>query len=367
MKLIVFHFRPIENYPPVQNLLKVATVRDEWAVIHCMTTKGKEDELVFKHKVNVKRAGKSRSGKFRLWLSYISFSLIGLIQLILKRPSLILYYETISVFPVFLYKRLFNKGVKVCIHYHEYVSQREVAALPKIEKLFHSFEPFLYQNCVWISQTNETRLHKFLKDENIEFQNEIHHSLPNFPSRSWAKENISWKKGEPIKMVYVGYSLTAEGSYLKELIDMLNATELNIELNLYCFELNPFVKNLAGKHGKLRVNIGDSMPYQTIPDVLKRHHIGLILYKAKTENYIHNAPNKLFEYLSCGLDVWYPKEMLGIHPYDSAVEPRVIRLDFKNPLGLNHIQLIREQENQKKVNYYAEDTYNGFFDFLLSR
>ncbi|MFM7166453.1 MAG: hypothetical protein ACKO3T_14530, partial [Planctomycetaceae bacterium] len=37
-----------------------------------------------------------------------------------------------------------------------------------------------------------------------------------------------------------------------------------------------------------------------------------------------------FEYLACGLDVWYPGCMLGIRPYArSDVRPQVLETDFQ--------------------------------------
>jgi hypothetical protein len=60
-----------------------------------------------------------------------------------------------------------------------------------------------------------------------------------------------------------------------------------------------------------------------------RYQIGIILHKGDTLNYVHNAPNKLFEYLVCGLDVWFPNEMQGVYPYErNDAFPKVISVDF---------------------------------------
>jgi hypothetical protein len=34
------------------------------------------------------------------------------------------------------------------------------------------------------------------------------------------------------------------------------------------------------------------------------------LYKGHIPNYIYNVPNKVYEYLACGLQVWYSKDLL---------------------------------------------------------
>lgn len=359
--LFIFHFRPIENYPPVQNLINVALKQKQFSRIYCVTSKGKEKPLSFNNKVKILRLGNSKSTKFKLWLSYILFAFIGVWKLIVLKPRFVLYYETLSMYPVYFYKRYINNSIRVCIHYHEYVSKKEFERLPGIEKIYQKLENFLYQNCSWISQTNEVRLDKFLKDKHLTFDSEIHHELPNFPSEQWAKQNTFWKPNEALKIVYVGYSLTEEGSYLKELIHLLSTSAFEIQLNLYCFESNTFVEELAGRHGSLVVNLHAPKAYSELPNILKNHHVGLILYKAKTDNYLYNAPNKLFEYLSCGLDVWYPEEMQGIHSFDSKEEPRVIRLNFSDEEALNKIDIIRHIEKRKRKTFFAEEIYGNFF------
>lgn len=46
--------------------------------------------------------------------------------------------------------------------------------------------------------------------------------------------------------------------------------------------------------------------YSDLPGVIRAYDVGVILYNGHIANYVFNAPNKLFEYLACGLDVWSP-------------------------------------------------------------
>ena len=89
--------------------------------------------------------------------------------------------------------------------------------------------------------------------------------------------------------------------------------------------------------------------YENLPEVLSKYHVGLILYRGNTRNYIFNAPNKLFEYLICGLDVWYPPTMLGVKPYarDDAW-PRVIEVDFEK-MGSLDLDRLRSREGLPNV------------------
>ena len=96
-----------------------------------------------------------------------------------------------------------------------------------------------------------------------------------------------------------------------------------------------FLKTLSNTF--LNLNVGSirlfdsGVAYQNIPDVLEKYHIGIILHKGDTLNYIYNAPNKLFEYLKCGLDVWFPNEMHGIYPFEREdALPKIVKTDFQN-------------------------------------
>lgn len=50
--------------------------------------------------------------------------------------------------------------------------------------------------------------------------------------------------------------------------------------------------------------------YYELPKELIKYDIGLVLYKGHIPNYIYNVPNKVYEYLACGLQVWYSKDLL---------------------------------------------------------
>jgi hypothetical protein len=43
--------------------------------------------------------------------------------------------------------------------------------------------------------------------------------------------------------------------------------------------------------------------YYELPKELVKYDIGLVLYKGHIPNYVYNVPNKVYEYLACGLRV----------------------------------------------------------------
>jgi len=362
----IFHFRPLENYPPIQNLLAFLNRSEEIEKVCCFSTVGQLKRIGFGKKVKIYRWGILGSTKIGLWLTYLIYNLFSISFLIFRRPSIVLYFESLSAFPVYFYKRFVNPNLNVFIHYHEYISVEDYKKASPIVRFYHAKEKFLYPKAVWISHTNQVRLSKFLADEKLNYDPDIHRIMPNYPSQKWVQTNKKWKSGETLKMIFVGYTATQVGSYLKELVDYLAQTGISTELSLYCLQENEFLDNLEGKYGDLNVVKKKAIPNSDLPQVLTQHHIGLILYKAKSLNYIHNAPNKLFEYLSCGLDVWYPEEMQGIYPYDSNIQPKVLRLDFKQLVKYNIKELISETETQNKFTYFAENVYKVFLKHFLN-
>ena len=71
-------------------------------------------------------------------------------------------------------------------------------------------------------------------------------------------------------------------------------------------------------------------------------------------NYVYNAPNKLFEYLACGLDVWFPDVMTGSVPYVTELTyPKVIAVNFTE---LGKLQ-IHKFIDKNGFTYKASDFY----------
>lgn len=360
--LFILHFQQVEAYPPVLNLMNYLRENSDIKVSVC-TTMGRLKNENFKE--NVYRFGQSAGGKIQLWLSYFLFNTVAILFLCLKRPQTVLYYETISSFPIYLYKILFSK-VRVFVHYHEYVSLEEYEKGSKLIKWMYKYELRLLEKATWISQTNEVRLNKFLRDVDME-RNEIFHLMPNYPSKHWVKRKDIKRHKDLLKIVFVGYSATEENSYIIELINWLKKADQKVQFDLYCLLADKKQSIEVEASQDISINYFKPVPYKELSAVLCEYDVGVILYKAKTDNYIHNAPNKLFEYLACGLDVWYPTEMQGIYEYDSEIAPKVIRIDF-NAMEMYTIEKLRSKQSSEVLpsNYIAENVYNRIADSILN-
>ncbi len=76
----------------------------------------------------------------------------------------------------------------------------------------------------------------------------------------------------------------------------------------------------------------DGIEYQEIPNILSKYDVRMVLYKATTLTCMYSIPNKVYEYLVCGLNVWYPKEMLEMSNSQEPKKIPVFKLNFENNL-----------------------------------
>jgi hypothetical protein len=227
----------------------------------------------------------------------------------------------------------------------------------KLNKYFHSKEYFLYKNVNWISHTNKFRLNLFQKDYPFIKTNCLK-VLPNRPPGNW-KDLIKQRNLEkvlPVKLVYVG-SISMRNVYAKEIFDWISSQNGKITLDIYSVfiyeEVHEYLKTLNCEY----ISYKGSIDYNSIPLIIPNYDVGLILYKGDFENYIYNETNKLTEYLMCGIDVWFSKDLIPIHDFIIVDEyPKVICVDFENLQNFNYSQAIdRNGLQRKSYNFSCED------------
>jgi hypothetical protein len=115
--------------------------------------------------------------------------------------------------------------------------------------------------------------------------------------------------------------------FVDEILQVV-ALNKNLQIDFYLFKTPEVIINSRiAKSCEKRINWNKHIAYSNLPKILPEYDAGVVLYKATTKNYEYNAPNKLFEYLSCGLQIWYPEQMKGIHKYNSD---QVISIDFES-------------------------------------
>lgn len=316
--------------------------------------------------VNVIRFGrlnKNDSAFLRL-LNYGIFYICSLLKLLSSSPQKILYYETLSSFPVFVYKKYFNAKVDVLIHYHEYTSPAEYLNGMRLVRYFHKMESYLYPKALWISQTNNDRLNMFIFDEELNSAKNVF-VLPNYPPQEWQR-HPTLKTELPLKIVYVG-ALSLETMYTKEFVEWVRSKKGIVSFDIFSSNITNEARAFILAERSENINLHEGIDYFSLPEKLPYFNVGIILYKGHIPNYIYNAPNKLFEYLSCGLDVWYPSVMKGCEEYNcSDTYPKVIPIDFMDINRFDFFRtIVRDTIPYKPSHYYCEMEFEKLTHYLL--
>ncbi|QDS88883.1 hypothetical protein EC9_30780 [Rosistilla ulvae] len=372
-RVAVVHWFPVEYYPPAMNLLR--TLADAPGVeVRAYTCHNNRGRGVFDSEgVQVARCHfpDRNVSWFRRLVRYAFFPLLTLLRLLFWWPQVIVYIEPHSALPAFLYCAL-NRRAQLLIHSHEYHEPREYMQRGmRMVRMNHWLERrYLFQRAEWISQTNRDRVKLFRADHPAVDASKVH-ELPNLPPASWSRvRNRSWQErrdGESLRLVYVG-SLSLRDTFLREIVQWVES-QTDVELDIYCYNSDSDTGRYLSELSCDRIGyFSHGVDYDELPELLTRYHVGLILYRGMTQNYVFNASNKLFEYLVVGLDVWYPQQMLGVKPYATfADRPRVIELDFEQLADID-FERYRQRDEQLpwRDQTTCEDALSPLKELILS-
>ena len=329
-KIAVVHFQPIEEYPPVMNFIN--SIAEEQNIDCKVYTLNDKVKNWFALKTcQIFRIGSPSLIPFKRYWGYFIFNLITFLKLILTRPQIVIAYETYSIIPVFLYKKLYSQS-KIFIHYHEYISPNEIKNSSSYYNFIHFFEKKLFTTCDFISQTNSDRLELFLVN-NPTIEKSKTFAAPNMPPNNWhqfAIDNNKINDTGVVKLVHVG-ALGLESMYVKEMIDWVSSQNGKYSIDFYTSNISAEAKKLFANVQNEYVKLLGPKNYFELPKILIKYDIGVTLYNGHIPNYVYNVPNKVFEYLACGLNVWYSSELISTQKF---VEQNDIKgcqkIDFLN-------------------------------------
>lgn len=365
--LAIVHYMPLEFYPPIINLLNHLSTKKDLSISVFSTINNKKRKPYVNNNINVFRTGfpnNFESSYVRL-AKYWAFNLFTLFKLFIKKPNTILYYESYSAWPVYFYLKYFNSKCKLFIHYHEYSPPQWYKTGMRLVRWYHRLEKkHLFPKATWISQTNSDRLELFFGDFSFTNKNKLH-VLPNYPPSSWAKMS-SQQKTQKFSIIYVG-SLSLIDTYIKEFCEWVKKHPALL-FDVYSFNYHKEAGEYLEKLNAPNIRFfNKGVEYSQLPGLLKNYNIGAILYKASSLNYIYNAPNKLFEYLACGLDVWFPTEMKGCYNYvTKGTYPKVSMLDFQNLQNIEIQSLLNHKGlKHEPSSYFCEPVYEKLYNALL--
>ena len=367
-RIVIFHFLPIEVFPPVMNILDYLSRNSQGFAITVITTYPNKSLTLFSNEdiefYRFKNIDASSKAIHKI-VGYLRMYIGALYYMFKLRPSMVFYFETLSSLSPLIYK-WFYKKTKLYIHYHEIVTVSELKSGRPLNKLLNKLEQRFYNKAHWLSQTNAKRMEIFLQQYHLDFNPNQHKYLPNYPSKTWLSYKESNKieecesSNDVIKLVHIG-ALSLTGMYLNEILEAFGDNP-NYELYFYSHSTNhEIIEKL-----KLYQNVHfmGSINYNDIPKLKKKYDVGLVLYKGNSHNVRYSAPNKIFEYLALDLDVWCSDKLVTAS--DHVIEktyPKMLMVDFENLESLEIKKLInRDGLEYKSTPYYCEAVYKSLLN-----
>jgi hypothetical protein len=333
MKIALVHFQPLELYPPVMNCIRDME-EENVSELKIFTTHSKNNW--FSSSYPIYRLGNYTTSRWSRYWTYLYFNFVSFLFLCYYRPKKVLYYETYSSWPVYWYKKLFP-SVHVFIHFHEYVSDKEKRESSAYYKYLLIKETALLKKAIWISHTNADRMRFFQQDYPFLSKDQCH-ILPNYPPADWearAQQILANRQVFAFKrMVYVG-ALGLDTTYIKELAAWIEDQKGTYTLDIYSGSIDKAVLDFLHNLKSSYILIHKEILYFELPELLANYDIGLVLYKGHIPNYIYNIPNKVHEYLACGLQVWYSEELVSTNKFKQEYDiQQLISINFTKLISL---------------------------------
>lgn len=310
-KIAILHFNIIEKYPPVMNFIFDSLEENPNNKIIVLTTQNTTSFITPKFpNTKIYRFGTISSSPVKRYASYVLFNLMSSILLLIYRIDKTTVFETLSIFPLWISSIFFN-SYKGHIHFHEYISEQERSESSLYLKFLFKLEDQLLKKYT-CSQTNEDRKQLFLIDKPF-LQSEMVDIRPNMPPKSWWDQYGKFKKlstDKRFRLVYVG-ACDHKTMYIKEVLDWINIYQDVFELTIFSQELEKETENLILSYNCKSIKLLRPIDYYDLPQVLINFDIGLVLYNGHIPNHVYSVPNKVHEYLSCGLQVIVDQKLIS--------------------------------------------------------
>lgn len=365
---------PLEFYPPVMNFLSYLT---DYSAnnISVFSTNNFKQRVEYQNgklvRINRSNHPNNKDSAIKKTLKYLHFNVLFALRLFWIKPDKIIYYETISALPVYLYLKIKRNKPELIILQHEYFSTEWYqSTATKFVRLVHKLEiNYLYPLAKFISQTNADRKQHFLTDYPFLVDRKII-LMPNYPPKKWMNisKEVANKTHPPYKFVYVG-SLSMNYSYIEKFCEWIIKNATICTLDVYSFNIEQKTADYLNsiKSDSIRLH-QEGIEYNDLPNLLRNYDVGVVLYNSITDNYKYNAPNKIFEYLASGIDVWFSKDLITSKNYITADSyPKVLEVDFERMDQLDlHSMIDRKNLERSNNKYTCEAIYSNVLNELQS-
>lgn len=356
-KLCVVHYLPIEQYPPLQNLMEALGAQERMSsVIFCGSVEALEhhSQVVTENMVAYYSPFTHDGG----WRQKCEFAKRVRIESLKRQFDCVLAFG--DELSGLVCSRITSK-VKA-LHLHELPPKLSFRNKYISKTLFFEIVMlhFAIRRFRWVSQVTPKRAEIFSRRFHVQCRN-----LFNFPPASFTSINLEKRENRRLRVIYVGSCnpISVQVSTLKVLCRSQKVELSVLPTNTQGLEQ---LKNLRG------IKVLDRVPYPELPGLLQQFDVGLILYNGHSDNMRFGVPNKLAEYLRCGLHVVYHNALESV-------------TEFVNACKLNSMVHMLPQDISRQVEYIEtevservgqpvpelsdltfEQEYQQFFEFLLS-
>ncbi len=335
-KLCILHFNILEKYPPAMNFINDLESDNKKFELLAISSKNTTSYSHFSFSNGfIFRIGNINGGRLKRYFSYLAFNFWSLMLLVWFRPQEIVVFETLSIWPAYFYKKI-RKQVNIHVHHHEYASLDEIEANSAYLNFLHRKEQRLFKNATF-SHTNDDRRALYLKDHPNLISSKVD-VYPNLPPQSWwleyGSKRITWQ-GPKIKLVYVG-ALDLETMYVQEVVDWVLSNPDVLELTIISQQMNTKTRSYIKSKVGDQIRLVPPINYKELPNELLKYDIGVFMYKGVSKNHVFSVPNKVLEYLYCGLNVLGDSCLISTQKLNS----KYIKLINFNSLNIPQSELI---------------------------
>jgi hypothetical protein len=265
-------------------------------------------------------------------LGYTSWHTRVAAELAMWKPNAIISVEPHSTLASWTYYNVFRGNADLYIHHHEYYAPEDYSAHGmRLLRATRGLEQRdLFRRAKWVSETNEERL-RLLRESNSEITDASARVLPNYPPEAWTLRASRAQHGrsDRLRMIYVGSASLAD-TYILEIGQWAALHAATVTLHVTGDNVGGEVWRSLQSLGADNITLEPKgCDYDSLPQLLTKFDVGLVLYKGNTLNFVHNVPNKAIEYLAAGLEVWFPREMQGMRTFQASHPQLPLReLDF---------------------------------------
>ena len=168
-------------------------------------------------------------------------------------------------------------------------------------------------------------------------------------------------------MVFVG-SLGYDNMYLQEITDWIGRHRDEFCLDVFSYNIDNKARSLLENTPYDNIKYCGGCDYQSLPAILAGYDIGLDIYKPYALNHVHGVSNKVFEYLACGLDVWFSVDKsFSLQYARDNVYPKMIPVDF-NQLDAFDYKAAMDRENlpYQPSEFFYENVYGEMLTSINS-